>query len=148
MKANTGMNFFGFFALLHNVVDLRTVLLQKHQKLVTNFNPASIPVSDYTDCEQRIILIRVLIGNFKKYLNNNSNFDSKTLKNDCLKIVIDLIAVLCVLSDVIKVFKEVFNNQASNEESESYKNSLQLFKTVVVTLNKILQYLISNSLIP
>ena len=144
MKANTGMNFFGFFALLQNVVDFRTALIRKHQILITNLKPINIP--DCTDCEQRNILISVLIGSFKKYLDNNSKFDSETLKNDCLKTVIDLIAILCVLSDVIKVFKKVFNHQASNEKSESYKNSLDLFKTVALTLNKILQYIISNSL--
>ena len=144
MKANTGMNFFGFFALLQNVVDLRTALIGKHQILSTNLKPVNIP--DYTDCEQRNILIRIPIGNFKKYLNNNFMFESEMLKHDCLKIIIDLIAILCVLSDVIKVFKKVFTHQASNEKSESYKNSLDLFKTVALTLNKILQYIISNNL--
>ena len=144
MKANTGINFFGFFALLQNVVDLRTALIGKHQILSSNLKPVNIP--DYTDCEQRNVLIKVLIGKFKIYLNNNSKFESETLKNNCLKIVIDLIAILCVLSDVIKVFKKVFNHKPSNEKSENYQNSLDLFKTVALTLNKILQYITLNSL--
>jgi len=147
MKANTGMNFFGFFALLQNVVVLRIALLKNHEELNINVKSESVPVSDFTDYDKRIVFVQTLIRGFQNNLDDSFKFTSKNLEKNCLKAIIDLVAILKVLSDLIEVFKDKFNGLIynKNEKFNSYKNSSNLFKKVAVTLNRILQYIISNS---